>query len=238
MDLPKQAYAQGGEMARHSWACFMQAHREAIEATPTGGVVVLLNSDIVVSKETFTSVNRIFANPAVKVSISVGIRTLIDGNVPPVGADAETLAKWIWEHQHPITKDCVWGRGHSRHPTILFFEHDGGVSMHCFHQTPMFIRKDRHILFKGTIDDDLLERYQAHELYYMCNREAIFAELSPAWKKHATSSTPLNVEDILEFGKRKFRKSHVRNFMQRFTLLGSPSSNHPAADQIIGMLPK
>ncbi len=38
------------------WVAFKKAHKDAITATPEGGIVTLLNSDIVVSRECFSVV--------------------------------------------------------------------------------------------------------------------------------------------------------------------------------------
>jgi hypothetical protein len=226
---------QRDPLPREYWAAFMQAHRDAIAATPAGQICCLFNADIVPSIETFAVVREALAGDK-RVAISVGIRTLLDGNEPPIGADAETLARYIWTHPHPITSDCVWGSGHSRHPTILFFVHDGGaVSMHCFHQTPMFIVKDRPLPIKGTIDDDLLAHYREEELVYLADRACCFAELSRAWKRHP-SGAPLNVDDVLDFGRRRFSPAHKRNFRHRFRVLGEPAANHPGAEAIIARL--
>jgi hypothetical protein len=224
-------------LPREFWAAFMQAHRDAIALTPQGAICCLFNADIVCSIETFAEIGRLLGDGAKKVAISVGIRTLLDGNECPVGVDAETLSRWIWSHRHPITDDAIWGSGTTRHPTILFFEHgDGAVSMHCFHQTPMFVVKDRTLAFKGTIDDDLLQHYRDDELIYLSDRGCCFAELSYAWKRHPSSGTPMTVETVTDFGKRRFRPSHIRNFRYRFRVLGNPSANHPAVDQILAAL--
>jgi hypothetical protein len=223
------------------WVAFKQAHREAMAFTPHGSICVLLNSDIVVSKETISVVDKVFEDQSKKVIASVGIRTLIDGNVPPIGVSAKELNKYIWEHQHPITQECVWQTGRSHHPTILFFENGKDVSMHCFHMTPMFMRKDRNITFRGTIDDDVMQNYKDDEIYYIKDMECSFAELSPAWKTHPFGK-PLSVQTVLSFdargdGSRKFRPAHIRNFKQRVTVLGNPKQNDPNADEIIKALP-
>ena len=217
------------------WVAFKQAHRDAIAWAPVGSLLALLNADIVVSIETFGAVDMALQGDR-KVGVSVGIRTLIDGNVPPLGADAETLARYIWSHRQSITEECIWGFGHTHHPTILFFNHaDGGVSMHCFHLTPMFIVKDRALSFLGTIDDDLLESYGEDQIVYFKDREFAVCELSAGHKAHPTRG-PLNVADVVEFGRKRLRSSHVRNFRQRYRVLGEPSENHPAADAILAGL--
>lgn len=216
------------------WHTFKQAHRDAIAKTPQGAILALLNSDIVISRETFAFVDQTFANnPDKKVIVSVGIRTLIDGNTPPIGVSAAELNRWIWTHRHPITDECIWQGGRSHHPTILFFEQGSEVSMHCFHLTPMFIVKDARVMqFKGTIDDDLLERYQEDEICFARDGEMAFAELSPKWKTHPFGK-PLSVDAVINFGERRFRPSHVRNFRQRYAVIGRPAANHPVVDQIL-----
>lgn len=220
------------------WDAFKRAHRDAVARTPDGAALALLNSDIVVSLETFAVVSRIFADSA-KAVVSVGIRTLIDGVAAPIGADAEQLSRWIWSHRHSITDECIWGSGRTRHPTILFFPHaDGAVSMHGFHLTPMFIVKDRRSLqFVGTIDDDMLENYVPGDLFFAENREFAVAELSPL-NKHHPFREPLTVEGVLQFWRHRAspRPSHLRNFARRFRVLGNPRANHPAADAILAGL--
>lgn len=227
---------QAGPGHDGQWVAFKRAHCEAIAWAPEGALLALLNSDIVVSIETFAAVDAALQGEKT-VGVSVGIRTLIDnGNVPPIGADAETLSRYIWAHRHSITEECIWGSGRTHHPTILFFNHaslaDTVVSMHCFHLTPMFIVKDRPLDFKGTIDDDLLEAYGEDRIVYFNNREFAVCELSPANKRHPARD-PLNVAEVVEFGRQRLRGSHVRNFRQRFAVLGDADSNHQAVDAIL-----
>mgnify|MGYP003508298985 FL=1 len=217
----------------HTWRLFKQAHKDALAMTPIGGVACLLNSDIVVSKETFAIVADELEHK--KVVVSVGIRTAIDHASPPIGVSADELARWIWANPHHITKECIWGSGTSHHPTILFFEDETGVTMRAWHLTPMFIRKDRELTFYGTIDDDLLGNYSDHEIRYLHDGEAIFAELSPDWKTHPFG-TPLTVQGVLRFGQERFRPAHVRNFQQRMRVLGTPGPDHPAVVEILSMI--
>lgn len=221
---------------REYWAAFMAAHRDALAQTPWGSILCMWNADIVPSIECFRVVNEVFSNNGhKKVIASVGIRTLLDGNECPVGADAVTLNKWIWSHLHPISRECIWDSGHSDHPTILFFEDGENVSMHGFHLTPMFIRVDRKVIFRGTIDDDLMSQYKDDEIHYLSDGSVGFAELSYAWKGHPNAGS-LTVESVTAFGKRRFSKAHIRNFGQRFKIIGNPIRNHQAVDQILSRL--
>lgn len=224
------------QLPANYWDAFKQAHREVLQATPHGGIAVLLNSDVVPSRECFRYVQeQMIAGK--RVVASVGIRTQAEqAGSMPIGSDAETLFRWIWGYRHHITDECIWGRGTSQHPTILFFEDGANVAMRCFHLTPMFVRRDRQLPFKGTIDDDLLGRFLDEEIAYPSAGEVAFAELSPAWKTHP-HGTPLNVPDVLEFWLRRMMRPHyLRNFEQRMTVLGAPAANHPAADKIVAGL--
>ncbi len=218
------------------WVAFKQAHKDAINITPRGGLVTLLNSDVVISRECFSYVaDKITSGK--KVVASVGIRTQIEDNDgPPVGATSDELFQWIWGHRHHITEECIWDHGRSQHPTILFFEDGGNVAMHCFHLTPMFLLRDRNLYFKGTIDDDLLLAYRDDDVDYISGGEVAFAEISPNWKTHPFDK-PLSVESVLDFWrKRTVRPHYLRNFKQRMRVLGNPTQNHPAADAIIAGL--
>jgi hypothetical protein len=46
------------------------------------------------------------------------------------------------------------------------------------------------------------------------------------------------VPAVVDFGRRRLRPSHVRNFWERYRVLGEPAANHPAADGIIAGLPQ
>jgi hypothetical protein len=216
------------------WVAFKQAHKDVLNMTPEGAIAVLLNSDVVVSRETFSVVNNAIEDGK-KAVVSVGIRTSVEQNDggPPIGANANELFKWIWKHRHHITDQCIWGSGGSRHPTILFFDDGKNVSMHGFHLTPMFVLKDREFMFRGTIDDDLLQNYSDDEIQYLTNGEAAFCEMSSDAKAHPFSEVPLTVDAVFDFGKRRFRPAHIRNFKQRMRVLGNPTVNHLAANEII-----
>lgn len=226
-----------GHPATHdgNWFAFKQAHRETLVTTPLGGISTLLNSDIVVSVETFTEIARILETKM--VAVSVGIRTAIDHSPAPVGATAQQLSEWIWGNLHHISKECIWGKGRSRHPTVVYFEDEGGVVMHGFHLTPMFIKRDGRVLgFKGTIDDDLLYSFLWDEIHFMTDRKCAFAELSPDHKKHPFGETLLNVDGIAGFGRRKFSRAHIRNFQQSFRVLGSGPVDNSAVGEIVERL--
>jgi hypothetical protein len=230
--IPKQS----AKLPDLYWKAFKQAHKDILSATKMGQIAVLLNSDVVVSCETFKYVEDQFI-AGKRVVASTGIRTEIQKDIPPIGATAEQLFKWIWRTPHHITKECIWGSGESQHPTILFFPDGiGNVAFHCFHLTPMFIRKDREPTFSGTIDDDLMGRYLSEEIAYPHAGECAFAELSPNWKTHP-HGIKLSVEQVMDFwGRRMMRPHYLRNFSQRLDVIGHTKMNHPAAQEIVDKL--
>ena len=215
------------------WNRFHTAHMEALDYTPKGAVAVLLNSDIVVSRETFDVVDLILTPMVKKVVVSVGVRTLITDEPPPIGATAEALAKWVWGHRHPITDACTWPAGRTDHPTTLYFDDgQGNVAVHGFHLTPMFIVKDEKCMaFNNTIDDDLLANYGESEIHYLNDREAMFCELSSAFKV-AGIGPPLSVADVVKWGIKRHSETHMHNFSQMMCILGKPK-RHPVVDEII-----
>lgn len=232
--LPPALAGKPPALPKDWWIAFKQAHKDALRLTPRGAICTLLNADVIPSRECFSVIAERFATGA-KAVVSVGIRTQIEDNEgPPIGATADELFRWIWGHRHHITEECIWGSGRSLHPTILFFPgDDGAVSMHCFHLTPMFIRKERDLKFFGTIDDDLLGQFQPSEIAYLTAGEVAFAEISPNWKTHPFGPA-LTVQSVLGFWKRRRMTAlYQRNFRQPFRILGQQGGTHPAAASII-----
>ncbi len=219
------------------WPILKAAHRDAVQITPVGSILCLLNADIVVSRETFAFARDTFAaNAAIKAIVTyVGIRTVLDhDNPPPIGVSASELSEWIWQHKHSIIKELVWGSGRSALPTLLLFEHADGTSMHNVHLTPMFLRKDARVVnFRGTIDDDLLELFRDDECFFVCDGQIAGAELSPATKVHPVGRN-LSIAGMIEYWQRRgLLPSQIRNFRNRISILGNPRETHPAAERMI-----
>jgi hypothetical protein len=205
------------------------AHREVVTSAPLGSVLMLLNADVVVSVECFSEAQRLLSGGA-KVLAALGLRCLIRDSDPPIGVDAKTLHKWAWKNRHPINEDCVWGRGKTGTPTLLFFERGESVTARCFHMHPAFIAKDRDLSFGGTIDDDLIGRYTSSEVHVICHCEMAFAELSPA-SKQFRSVGPLSIDRVVQFGAHRFRPAHIEMFEHNsIRILGDgPTDETPAA---------
>lgn len=218
---------------RKDWDRFIACHKEAIEATPAGSILALLNADIVVSRETYGFVQSTLASGDKKVIGSFGIRADVDRGDPPIGVDRDTLGKWIWANRHPITSELIWGKGRSGLPTQLYFDDgQGNVTTHGFYMVPMFILKDeRRVSFDNTIDDDLFKNYRDDEVHYMTKGEAIFAELSRNAKRH-TVKAPLSIPGMIAFGRGRVLKSQMRNFRQPIRVTGKEPGPNPVIEQI------
>lgn len=214
-----------------------QAHREVLATASPDAVVMLLNADVVVSREVFAEAQRLLRG-RIKVLSALGLRSLISRHEPPIGADAKTLLAWAWKHRHPINEDCVWGRGGTAIPTLLFFERGKSVTARCFHLHPIFVRKDRDLDFSTTIDDDLMSRFAADEIHVLREQEMAFAELSPSSKRFP-SVGPLSVERVVRFGGPRFLPAHVLAFKNSIRIVGSDDDEQPdekpASDIIAGL---
>jgi hypothetical protein len=203
------------------------AHRQVLKAAPTGSIVALLNADIVVSREVFCFAGAVF-DSGKRVVASVGHRSLIADEEPPIGASARELLDWCWRNRHPVAEDCVWGRGRTHLPTVLYFEEGGSVVMHGFHLCPVLLLKEREHNFQGTIDDDLLAAYGEDEICVPAEREIAFAELSPR-EKFFRSAQPLSVPVVTAFGVKRIQPAHLRSFRHAIRVTGDgPVDNSPA----------
>lgn len=210
-----------------SFAALTYAHADALDNAPSGATVALLNSDIVVSVEAFAFAEAIFDH-GFRVLASVGVRSLVGVEPPPIGATGRHLLEWCWRNRHPITEDSVWGRGKTHLPTCLFYETAGNVVLHCFHLCPVLLRKDRALSWRGTIDDQLIGCYPPNEVFVPLDREVGFAELSPSWKVFH-SGARLTHDAVSAFWKRRFRFEHLRNFKHAIRVAGDGSvDNSPA----------
>jgi hypothetical protein len=210
-----------------AWRAFRNAHADILASTPTGAVTVLLNSDTIISYETMGVVHRALA-AGKRVVASTGVRTSIDRSQPEVSqASLSTgaLAHWIWSNRHHISVEATVGEGNCGHPTVIYFQDDtGNVAMRCFHMCPMFVLSDgRALHLRGhTIDDDLLDGYAEHDIFYPEHGEFVVAEISPCSRMQQTLPGGLmTAQTVADFWSRKeIHSCHIINFHHRVMLLG------------------
>lgn len=210
---------------------FSIAHREAIQATPLGAVLMMMNADIVPSVESIEFAERRFAEGK-KAIVSVAMRCDATSAAIPIGRPARDLLEFFWRNRHPIAEDSIWGTGRTMLPTNLFFVGDGSVVLHCFHLYPVLLIKDRALGFSVTIDDDLLRAYQPHEWTIAANREVAFLELSPPAKQFNRGPV-LTVPNFMALG-RSFTPFHVDLFRTPIRILGE--SDVPIAREVVAQI--
>jgi hypothetical protein len=198
------------------------AHKQAITEAPVGASIVLLDGDTVPSCELFDYTLSVF--PAKRVIATSALRTVITDQGPPIGFTARELLGWAWRNRHPIAEACVWSRSHTNFPNVLFFDDDkGNVVMHTFHLHPFVMLKDRNPHFKGTIDDDLLNNYEVHEIQFVTDAGMAFAEVSgegygPSY--YDPNNPPLTLDSVAHFA-RIMLPCHWRNFKQQIRIMGT-----------------
>lgn len=203
----------------NAFAAFTAAHREVIRLAPVGANVVLLNADIVASRELLTFADSKF-NEGYRALPMVGTRSL-HGNPPPIGVSARELSEWAWANRHTIAEECIWPTGNTRLPTVIFFRDGNNVVEHAFHYAPVVFRRDgRSLEYEGTSDYDLLERFTESETFYPLNLECSLAELSIPGKTFGHTEQ-LNVQRMARFGHRRFRPSHLESFKHGLLISGN-----------------
>ncbi len=171
-------------------------HRAALEEVEDGECVALINADMVPSVEVFHAAEARYAEGK-RLVISMGIRTMAGKELPPIAARAADLLRWSWSHPHTWTTDCIYESGHSRIPSVVFFEKDGNVIMHGFHLHPFAFINDRPLTFSTTADLDLAELFTADEMHIVTSADEMsFAEISPIAKDLGRQTDNLTVKSI------------------------------------------
>jgi len=171
-------------------------HRASLDEAKGFDVLAFINADMVPSIELFAAAQRRIEDGK-KLIMMAGTRT--HGEDPPVGAASRDLLRWAIEHPHPSTIDAVFGQGHSRMCSTVYFQRGPDVVLHAFHLHPFAIVLDRNVGFTGvTIDCDLADQFAETEIHVVTDaEEAAFAETSPLDRTFETGDTPMNIDAIL-----------------------------------------
>jgi hypothetical protein len=210
-------------------------HKQTLLETPAASLSVLLDGDMVVSKELFTyAFSKFQEGSPYRILAAPCPRACMDKQPPPIGVTARDLTTWAWDNRHFITDNCVWGRTKTSFPNTLFFEKDGNVVMHTFHLHPFVILKDRHCNWIGTIDDDLLSNYEEREILYVENAEVGFVEISPDEYRHGIGEELLTTDSVADWGKHLI-PTHRRSFRHQLRLVGFDDfpESRAIADEIL-----
>src|SRR5258707_15162798 len=86
-------------------------HREVIDLARPGECVMLMNADIVVSREVFVAAEARFRQGKKLVVCTASRCLLKPPETPPIGAPARKLLEWTIGVLHPSVAACFWGIG-------------------------------------------------------------------------------------------------------------------------------
>lgn len=204
-----------------AYVALQNAHSDAIRRATLRQRVVLLNADLIVSKNLFSSCAA-HISAGKKAIVTTGIRTNLDGQAPPVGANPRELLLWAWSHRHNIIKDLEWGTGGSMLPTNLFFVRSGSVILHGFHLHPVAILKEAQLSFKSTIDGDLLDKFLGSEIHVVTSPDDLsMLEMSDPTRRFPVSGI---MDERRVAGAMLSRASSMHRwlFTHRMVMVGKP----------------
>jgi hypothetical protein len=217
-----------------------EGHARGIDVARTGDRVVMLNADIMVSREAFLAVEKRFRKGK-KAVVCGGTRTQLGPLTwapPPLPARA--LARWAFDHPHKITRNFVWGSGTTTHPSIVYFSNGPSVVLRGFHIHPLAVVKDRALPFNGSVDLNLVEAYKFEEIHVVTDvDELAIAEISEKGKGHYESDRVLTVSQIVAFALRGATPMHWWNWRHRIMLAGDGVgvSDSEVADEVLRLCP-
>ena len=157
-------------------------HRAALAAAGPADRVLLLTSDMVVSREIVATCEYWLAHGR-KLVCCVPPRALQDAG-PPIGASGPELMEWAWANRHPMTRECTWPEGRSYDVWRMYFERDGEVAARVFLPHPLACTPfGRRMNFRPTIDVNLCANFSQAETYMITRpEEGSVVEVSPTDK--------------------------------------------------------
>lgn len=211
-------------------------HRDALKYAPPQCKIMLLTADMIVSREVFAASNKCFEEG--KRAIVVGpSRTLPKGDIKPGMASRELLA-WSMSNAHPFTKQTFFG-GRALPPSTMRFTKGDNITMRGFHLHPLAVFKDRKIIFKGTLDQDLLNNYERQYIHVVTDAdEMAAAEISPANMKFGLAPRPVGVDEIVNWANRQCNPMNWWLSTHRIVLAGKDDTDDiPFWDKIMKHAP-
>lgn len=173
----------------HSFESMSNCHRQAMAAAGPIDRVLLLTSDMVVSREVLASCEHWFAHGR-KLVCCVPPRTLQDA-APPIGVTGAELMEWAWVNRHPMTRECTWPEGRSYDIWRMYFEQGGEVSARVFLPHPLACMPyGKRMVFRPTIDVNLTMNFTQSETFMLTHpSEGAVVELSPPDKEFLLTTT-------------------------------------------------
>src|SRR5690606_36922564 len=110
-------------------------HREILDMAGPSERVLLLTSDMVVSREVLATCEKYLAGDT-RLVCCVAPRAL-EAASPPVGVLGPELLNWAWDNRHAMTRDCTWPNGESYDLWRMYFEKGEEVAARVFLPHPL-----------------------------------------------------------------------------------------------------
>lgn len=198
------------------------SHADAIAQAGHHDRVILLNADIVVSKNLLHRAYYHFERGMTAV-VTMGVRTIKDSRLPPIGAAPNELLSWAWANRHQIIEDLIWGNPNgSVLPTNIFFVNGDTVVARGFHLHPVAILKHKPLEFISTIDGDLLDQYARGTIHLVTTPDDLaICEISDTAKRFPVMNEPMNVEQVASAMSNRASELHRWQFTQRIIIKGN-----------------
>lgn len=172
-----------------SFLSLSACHRAALEMIEWNDRVLLLTSDMILSREILVTCEK-HLRDGKQIVCCVAPRALEEAG-PPVGVLGRELLAWAWENRHPMTRDCTWPDGRSYDVWRMYFERGDEVSARVFLPHPLAcVPNGRALPFRPTIDVNLIANF-SQAVTHMITRpeEGAAIEVSPADKDYLKTTT-------------------------------------------------
>lgn len=155
-------------------------HREVMAMANPGDRVMLLTADLMISQGALVHAESVFATQPKKIIMCAGIRAIL-GKTPPPTESAREMLDWAWDHRHPITEQSVYPHGRSVDLSRMYFTMGTTVVSRQVLPHPLAVVIDgRGLAFTPTIDSNLVQNFQASEIYVSTHPDELaLVELSP-----------------------------------------------------------
>ena len=173
-----------------AYSAMTACHREAISRALPRTALVFMNADLVAADGTFARLAELAARGARAVLCSA-VRLRATDTAAQIERQPELsprgLAALALDHLHPAMEAHAFdadGASDALIPAMMTWRVDReGLLLRCFHLHPLMIHADRaDVAFRGTIDDDYIERAcpDAAKIHVVVDSdELMLAELSP-----------------------------------------------------------
>lgn len=235
-DFPVDVLDPDVKDASNRHEAFARAHRAALFDARPGEIVALQNADHVLSADCFTAAEKRI-DRGFKMVMCAGTRTVgpLFGNPTPTGMKAADLLHWAMVHLHPIVQQCVYPHGKTAIPSTLYFSDGRNTILRAWHLHPFAVVKDRTLDFNGTIDRDLCDAFEPHEIHVVTTQDELaMAEISPLTVRFPLVGDGMTQHNLADWAERFTTPMHAYFFGHRIVIEGTADTDCDApADALL-----